>query len=641
MKKKKILFQTDAAIAKTGFGRNAKAILSYLYKTKKYDLVQYCVSQKEDESALKRMPWKSYGAFPKQERIPELLKNHTKEEAESKKKLLGYGEALLDEIIEKEKPDVYFAIQDIWGIDFAVGRKWFDNIDSVLWTTIDSLPIVHTAIIAAKRCKNFWVWSDFAEREMKRLGINNVSTLHGAIDETYFFRKTDEERSSLRTKFNLDKDDFVIGFVFRNQLRKSVFTLLRAFKKFKLKNPEASGKIILHTSIEESWDINKFCEDIEVDKKNVLISYICRSCGNINLEAVSDQKVKNCPVCLKKTFHSVSPSHGTTEEELNDIYNLMDVYCHPFTSGGQEMPIQEAKMAELITLVTSYSCGEDNCAEGSGSIPIEWEEYREPGAQFIKAATSSDSMADALDYVFHMPKDDKRAQEKISRKWAIENYSATKIAQKIEKFIDEQCNSSFDYKEIRYKKYPYASVPEIKDDVEWIKTLYNNILNTKINDPEDEGLKHWLNRIKNGENRKSIETYFRNIAFNYENRNAEIPSIVKLKNIKGKKVVIQSKNGEREAFYTNCLLRDIKKKYRDCSIIVATSKKLMHIFEGNENCDHVIEYHESFSQPFFMEGKHDVEKLCDIYFNLDEAFPKYSYIHHNKDKTSFINYAFS
>ena len=41
---------------------------------------------------------------------------------------------------------------------------------------------------------------------------------------------------------------------------------------------------------------------------------------------------------------------GVSEKELNEVYNLMDVYCHPFTSGGQEIPIQEAKLTELITL---------------------------------------------------------------------------------------------------------------------------------------------------------------------------------------------------------------------------------------------------------------------------------------------------
>ena len=51
-------------------------------------------------------------------------------------------------------------------------------------------------------------------------------------------------------------------------------------------------------------------------------------------------------------------------EQLNEIYNLMDVYCHPFTSGGMEIPIFEAKMTELITLVTNYSCGEDSSGQG-------------------------------------------------------------------------------------------------------------------------------------------------------------------------------------------------------------------------------------------------------------------------------------
>ena len=42
-KKLKLLFQTDSSLAKTGFGRNAKAVLSYLYNTGKYDITHYCI----------------------------------------------------------------------------------------------------------------------------------------------------------------------------------------------------------------------------------------------------------------------------------------------------------------------------------------------------------------------------------------------------------------------------------------------------------------------------------------------------------------------------------------------------------------------------------------------------------------------
>ena len=62
---KKLLFQTDSSLAKTGFGRNAKALLSYLYtRTKKYEIVQYCCGTDYSNPALKTTPWKSIGTLP-------------------------------------------------------------------------------------------------------------------------------------------------------------------------------------------------------------------------------------------------------------------------------------------------------------------------------------------------------------------------------------------------------------------------------------------------------------------------------------------------------------------------------------------------------------------------------------------------
>ena len=101
-------------------------------------------------------------------------------------------------------------------------------------------------------------------------------------------------------------------------------------------------------------------------------------------------------------MNTTNTGRGVTDAQLNEVYNLMDVYCHPFTSGGQEIPIQEAKLAELITLVTNYSCGEDCCTEESGGLPLDWTEYREPGTQFIKASTSPESISSQLSKVHSM-----------------------------------------------------------------------------------------------------------------------------------------------------------------------------------------------------------------------------------------------
>ena len=103
-----------------------------------------------------------------------------------------------------------------------------------------------------KKVKNYWVWSDFAQKDMHKLGFKHVETVHGAIDDKDFYRLSDMERRKLRREKDIDSDDFVIGFVFRNQLRKSVPNLLAGYKQFKQENPQVKTKLLLHTH----WDEN-------------------------------------------------------------------------------------------------------------------------------------------------------------------------------------------------------------------------------------------------------------------------------------------------------------------------------------------------------------------------------------------------
>ena len=98
VKKKKILYHSDFALSKTGFGRNTKAILSYLYKTGKYEIISLGGGLTKNNTELERTPWKSYGCYPTSG--PEL------EEANShpdKGRLYSYCALELDKIIEKEK----------------------------------------------------------------------------------------------------------------------------------------------------------------------------------------------------------------------------------------------------------------------------------------------------------------------------------------------------------------------------------------------------------------------------------------------------------------------------------------------------------------------------------------------------------
>ena len=372
MTKKKILYHSDFTLAKTGFGRAAKAIISYLYKTNKYEIVHYCCGIQKSNPELNRTPWKSIGCLPdKKSELEELIKDA------SKSKSASYGDLYLDEVIKSEKPDIYIGVQDIWGLDFAINSKWFNKINSIIWTTLDSLPLLPDAIEHAKNIKNYWIWSNFATKEFHKLGFAHTITINGPIDDKHFFKLPDEQKSSLRKKFNIDQSTFIIGFVFRNQLRKSVPNLLEGYALWKKENPDVKNSaLLLHTSWKEGWNIQKLGKEYGVANSEILTTYICSNCKNYKIQSFCGEKVK-CEFCnAKDSMNTSSVNLGVTEEQLNEIYNLMDLYCHPFTSGGQEIPIQEAKLTELITLVTNYSCGEEMCEDVNGTIPLEWHEYR-------------------------------------------------------------------------------------------------------------------------------------------------------------------------------------------------------------------------------------------------------------------------
>ena len=137
----------------------------------------------------------------------------------------------------------------------------------------------------------------------------------------------------------------------------------------------------------------------------------------------------------------------------------MDVYCHPFTSGGQEIPIQEAKLSGLVTLVTNYSCGEDCCGEGTGGLPLSWTEYREPGTQFIKASTNPENIAFQLRKVFNMSDKKRSEMGKLARGFAIKNYSIESVCTKLESIIDNMPEVDWDFDFSNAKKSPLRPIP--------------------------------------------------------------------------------------------------------------------------------------------------------------------------------------
>lgn len=647
MRKKKVIFQSDSCLAKTGFGRNTKAIMSYLYRTGKYDIVMYACGAPWDYPDFQRTPWPSFGALPNsQAEIDKLNKDP------GMAKRASYGEYNLDRLIKQEKPDVYIAVQDIWGVDFAINKPWYNQINSVLWTTLDSSPILPSAVSAAKKTKNFWVWSNFAEKDMHKLGHKHVTTMHGAVESDPFFRQADSQRLNLRAKFKIPQDAFITGFVFRNQLRKSVINLLEGYKIFKQQNPQIKNPhLLLHTHWSEprGWNIPERAQEYGIDLKEILTTYICKQCKNYEVKSFSGQDLK-CKFCgTEKGQITTNTRLGITEDQLNDVYNLMDVYCHPFTSGGQEIPIQEAKLTELITLVTNYSCGEEMCEEGANSLALEWSEYREIGTEFKKASTTPSSIARQLAKVAKMDYKKRREMGKAARKWTMDNFSINVVGRKIEEFIDncpyivseEDQLSEFQLKgAAKYydfsleipKKNPEAEIPECRYNRQFVKVLYKNILAADADD-NDDGFKHWMRQLTGGVPRERVEAYFRKVA---TQDNEKLDKDVIEKHIDedddGKRVLYVMPQSIGDIFLSTALFESLSKQYPEHNLYVATLPQYFEVLQGNPYIHKVIPYNQQMDNLLWLEGNGGHKGYFEVaYLPYWGTQRFYLYQHNGKD----------
>ena len=628
--KKTVAFHSNYSRMFTGFGKNMKNVLRYLHKTGKYNLIELANSKSKDAEELKTLPWKAYGTLPSQGKLQAISSDQTKI------RLAAYGLLEIDELIKETKPDFYIGVEDIWALSPLVDKKWW-NENCMIWTTLDSLPLYPDALKIIPKVKHYYAWTSFAEREAERLGHpkGSIKTLRGATETSSFYKLKEDDKRLIRKEFGLT-DEFIIGFVFRNQLRKSVPNLIQGFKLFKDKNPFSKAKLLLHTHWSEGWNIEQLIKDSGVDKNDILTTYFCKKCKQFEVKPFAGQKIK-CKFCGgKDTVETTNIQNGVSETQLNEVYNLMDVYCHPFTSGGQEIPVTEAKLTELVTLVTNYSCGEDFCTKESGGLSLDWKPYYEPGTNFIKATTLPESIAQRLEEVYKMAPAEKEQMGKTARQFVFDNLSAEVIGKQLELIIDSAPSIQWNYDNKFEPRDVNYNPPDISDDILWIIDLYKNILRMNVS-ASDDGVKTWQNQLKNGVPRTSILNYFKNVAAkeNAENSKVELSDLLG-KDDKGKRILFVMPESAGDVFMSTSLLPSIKQLYPDHNIYFATKPEYTEILLGNSLVYKTIVFSPYMENLLTMEGHGDNVGYFDIVFLPHVGTQKiFDYQHNGKDKIEF------
>jgi hypothetical protein len=557
--KRKILYLSDYAGLYSGFGRNTKALLSYLYRnySDKFEIISVSGGMADTSNPdFLRFPWKTRGVLPPDQHILNELQKDP-----GKMQLASYGDMLIEKIVNEEKPDIIVAVQDEWGISFLKNKKFAKHIPIVYWSTLDSRPVMGDAIDTCSKTNHYWTWSDFSAIDLReKHGHKHAKCQYPCIDTSKFFRLEKHKKLELRKRFNIPENSIIYGFVFRNQIRKLVPRLIEGYGIFKKLNPNITNTYLyLHTNFSEGWDIPRLCQQYNVDLKEILCTYICKETKNYFVSPFCGQDIEN-PFIKKKTLITCNVQFGVTEQELNEIYNLFDFYIHPVSSGAAEIPCIEAALTELTISTCNYSFGEDIIKLNKGSFEIDFNFYTEIGTQFLKSNPSPNSISKLLKKFYTMEEKERKEFGKLSRKWALDNYSTEVNGKKIAEYLLNIEIKPYSLEEFDPLPNPVALLDHKDSNEDYINQLYLKILNRPA-DPS--GFDHWIKRLQNGEPRNQIEKMFRQIAQDELNKkNQESFTIDKLLENNGKKnFILICPESAGDILNASALLQSFRQSY--------------------------------------------------------------------------------
>ena len=242
-----------------------------------------------------------------------------------------FGDIMSDHLKQKNS-DVFFILLDTFMLMMPGGQLpygWFLNVDTSPAQTIFWYPSDGGAGMP-KDCQRVLqkvekpvAMAKYGQKQVKDYyGIETLHIPHGT-DSEFFHRLPDEQRNILRAKWGLH-DKFVIGVVARNQPRKFLDRTLKAMKLIKDRIPNAI--LFLHLDPQDPAQIFPIQSLIQ----------------RYNLEN-------------RVMFSGMTALKGFPRSEMNNIYNLFDVFFLSTSGEGFGIPIIESMSCEVPVVATSYT----------------------------------------------------------------------------------------------------------------------------------------------------------------------------------------------------------------------------------------------------------------------------------------------
>jgi len=386
--KKRILFVTESHKLASGFGTYAKEILTRIHKSGKYEIAEFaCYASSTD---FENTDWVIYGNAPLDNE-----KDYAKQHTENPN--VQWGCTRFEFAVLEFKPDIVVTYRDPWMDAYVANSSLLPFFHWVWMPTVDSEPQKNEWLYWFNKCDGLMAYSEYGIRTLEeqthgRLKVSDCAS--PAIDPSEF--NIIPNKKAHKEKFGLDPDSFIVGTVMRNQKRKMFPDLMRSFSDFLKKAPKDvadKSLLYLHTSYPEKmgWNITSLAHEFGT---KLLVTYVCRNCKKHFVSRYRDA-ITVCEHCGSHAATMPGVQNGIEHSELNDIYNLMDLYVQYAICEGFGMPQVEAAAAGTPIACIDYSAMEDVVKHCNG-YPIKPQLAREMETNADRSGPNNAALTDIM-----------------------------------------------------------------------------------------------------------------------------------------------------------------------------------------------------------------------------------------------------
>jgi len=453
MRKKRILFCSEATFLNTGYATYTREILNYLHSTNKYELAEMASYGEKNDPRAANIPWKFYGIIPDNNASEEEKKQyHSFPTAQ-------FGELAFEPTCLDFKPDVVCDIRDFWMLDFAERSPFRPFFKWCIMPTVDARPQARQWIATYQSADACITYSEWAGEVLKEQSGGKINYLGISPPSAHPAYQPIENKDQLRQSYGIDSDLKIIGTVMRNQRRKLYPDLFQAFRIL-LDSVEDSSKYMLycHTSYPDlGWDIPELLQQYQLSSK-VLFTYICAQTGK-PFASLFKGAVTQSPYTGKYGATLSNVKNGVDYQELSKIINLFDIYVQYANCEGFGLPQVEAAACGVPVMSVDYSAME-SVVRNLGGIPLKPKAlYKELETGCLRAVPDNELAAQKLIEFFNQPVSIRRKHGFETRQAFLKHYQWNKSGQIWENYFD---SIEILPEELTWKSKPRIRQPQSK-----------------------------------------------------------------------------------------------------------------------------------------------------------------------------------